>query len=138
MSNSAPNFHGSSVLCLPQPQSDPHHKVAPMPQSGPLRHKLPTGQPNVHVPSAWNKAIQSAPPAAACPGSGQAMGLPPGSSGYGAQHLHYAAQREHWARMAHCPPLETILLEITAVYEAGGKKRNTRMNIIGVSSSFDG
>lgn len=108
-----------------------------MPQSGPLRHKLPTGQPNVYIPSAWNKAIQSAP-LAARPGLGQATGLPSGSSGYSAQHLQYAAQCEHWARMAHRPPLETISLEITALYEAGGKKRNTRTNIIGVSSSFDG
>jgi len=37
--------------------------------------------------------------------------------------------------MAHCtPPAETISLEISAVFEAGGKKRGTHMNNIGVSS----
>ena len=138
MSNSVPNLHDSSALSFPYPQSDPLRKAAPMPQSGLLRYKLPTGQPNVYVPSAWNKAIQSAPPIAVRPGLGQATGLPPGSSGYDVQHLQYAVQRDHWAQMVHCPALETISLVITAVYEAGGKRRNTRTNIIGVSSSFDG
>ena len=87
----------------------------------------------MYVPSAWNKGLQPTPPAIQ-PGLGQAIGLPLGS-GYGAQHLHYAAQHDHWVQVAHCtPPAETISLEISAVFEAGGKKRSTHMNNIGVSS----
>ena len=136
MSNSVPNLHGSSALSFPHSRSDPHHKAALMPQSGLLQHKLPTGQPNVYVPSAWNKAIvQSAPPIAVHPGlSGQATVLPLGSSGYDVQHLQYAVQRDRWARMVHRPAVEMISLVITAMYEVGDKRRNTRMNIIGVST----
>ena len=69
----------------------------------------------MYVPSAWNKGLQPTPPAIQ-PGLGWAIGLPLGSSGYGT------------------PPTEMISLEISAVFEAGGKKRSTHMNTIGVSS----
>jgi len=134
MSNSVPNLRNLAAL-MPPPIL-PDLRYAPTPQSAPPvypQHALAPGGPNVHVPSAWNKSPQSAPPAAP-PGSGQVMALPLGSSGYGAQHLHYAAQRDHWARVAHhAPPAETISLEISAVFEAGAKKRNIRANNIGVS-----
>jgi hypothetical protein len=65
------------------------------------------------------------------------MNLPPGSVGYGAQHLQYAAQRARWANAAQRrPTAETILLEITAIHETTGKKRNACNNIIGVHRSF--
>ena len=123
-------------LCAPIPQLVP--PVLPPFRPTPLGHAASAGGPNVYVPSAWNKGPQPAPPVT-WPRLGQAIGLPPGSSGYGVQHLHYAAQRDHWAWMAHCtPPAETISLEISALFEAGGKKRNTHMNNIGVSSSTFG
>ena len=92
------------------------------------------GRPNVYVPSAWNNVQLPAPPIARAASSALSA-LPPGSSGYSAQHLQYAAQRERWAQMAHHPPpAETISLEISAVFEAGGKKKNARSNNIGVST----
>ena len=142
--NTNPNLRDSTTPSAPQLLPDPCYNVAPIPQSmppalpqfppTPLGRAASTGGPNVYVPSAWNKGLQPAPPITR-PGLGRAIGLPPGSSGYGAQHLHYAAQHDHWAQMAHCTlPAEMISLEISAVFEAGGKKRNTHMNNIGVSS----
>ncbi|KAI6029114.1 hypothetical protein PISMIDRAFT_25262 [Pisolithus microcarpus 441] len=88
-----------------------HHKFILEYQCSPPNYLIPSpGGPAIHVPSTWQKVPQP---------------LPPGSSGYSAQHRHYAAQCECWGRMAHNPPpAETILLEISAVFEAGGKKKN--------------
>ncbi|KAL4065804.1 hypothetical protein V8B97DRAFT_2025593 [Scleroderma yunnanense] len=81
---------------------------------------LPPGGPSIHVPSTWQKVPQPANPRP----SGHVMTLPPGSTGYSAQHMHYVAQHEHWACMAHNPPpAETISLEIWAVFGAREKKR---------------
>jgi len=99
----------------------------------PLPVPLP-GRPNVYVPSAWNNIQLPAPPVARA-ASNAVMALLPGSSGYSSQHLQYAAQREHWAHIAYRPPpAETISLEISAVFEAGGKKKNARSNNISVST----
>ncbi|KAI6138900.1 hypothetical protein BKA82DRAFT_144031 [Pisolithus tinctorius] len=95
----------------------------PMPTAHHNSKFSPAG-PSVQVPSTWQNVPQPAnPPANAA--SGHMIVLPPGSTGYSAQHVHYAAQRERWAHMAHNPPpAETISLEIWAVFEAGGKKKN--------------
>jgi len=103
--NTDPNFCDSTTPSAPWFLPDPRYNVTPIgPQSvppalpqfppTPLGHAASTGGPNVYVPSAWNKGLQPMPPAIR-PSLGQAIGLPPGSSGYGAQHLHYAAQRDH-------------------------------------------
>ncbi|KAL4077213.1 hypothetical protein V8B97DRAFT_2004106 [Scleroderma yunnanense] len=110
----------------PQLLPEPCYNFAPLlpPASLP-------GRPNVYVPSTWKKVQQSAPPAAHPAISSHLMALPSGSSGYSAQHLQYAAQHEHWAHMAHHPPpAEMISLEISAMFEAGGKKKNIRSNNI--------
>ena len=92
------------------------------------------GRLNVYVPSAWNNVQLPAPPVARAAPS-PLMALPPGSSDYSVQHLQYAAQWERWAQMTHHPPpAETISLEISAVFEAGGEKKNARSNNIGVST----
>jgi len=131
ISNSAqPNVGNLGALVPPQSLQAPRYSFAPPFPPAPF-----TGGPNVYVPSAWKKDQQPAPPMAHPAASSHLMALPPGSSGYGAQHLQYAAQRECWARMAHRPPpVETISLEISAVFEAGGKKKNVRSNNIGVST----
>ncbi|KAI6021273.1 hypothetical protein EDC04DRAFT_2607174 [Pisolithus marmoratus] len=50
------------------------------------------------------------------------------------QGLQYGTQQECWAHIAHHSlPAETISLEISAVFEAGGKKRNVHSNNIGMS-----
>ena len=141
MLSTAPNLRDFAVPGAPR-LSDPCYNVPPIPQPvppvfslppTPLRNAPSTGGLNVYVPSAWNKGPLPAP--LAMPhGLSQATGLPPGSSGYGPPHRHYAAQCDYWARMAHsAPPAETISLEISAVYESRGKKRNTCTNNIGVS-----
>ncbi|KAI5988557.1 hypothetical protein EDD15DRAFT_2371224 [Pisolithus albus] len=113
MSNTAPNLSVSGLMLPPAIPAVPH--------------KSPHG-PSVHVPSAWRHVPQSKNSR----GSGNVMMLPPASSGYSTQHMHYAAQRERWARMAHNPPpAEMISLEMWAVFEAGGKKKNLRANNIG-------
>ncbi|KAL4067086.1 hypothetical protein V8B97DRAFT_1919298 [Scleroderma yunnanense] len=107
------------------PASEPPPSVHSQHHPTPLPHALPYSRPAVHVPSTWNKDAWSAPPTAPPAGLGHAMALPLGSTGYGRQHLHYATQHEHWACMAqHPPPAETISLEILAVFEAGGKRKN--------------
>ncbi|KAI6156716.1 hypothetical protein BKA82DRAFT_4345777 [Pisolithus tinctorius] len=56
------------------------------------------------------------------PGAGTS--LPASSVGYTPWHLQYAVQREHWQRVAHCPPpAETISLEVLALYESGVRKK---------------
>ncbi|KIM69880.1 hypothetical protein SCLCIDRAFT_102259 [Scleroderma citrinum Foug A] len=128
ISNSAQlNVGNLGALVPPQSLQAPRYSFAPPFPPTPF-----TGGPNVYVPSAWKKDQQPAPPMAHPAASSHLMALPPGSSGYGAQHLQYAAQRECWARMAHRPPpAEMISLEISAVFEAGGKKKNVRSNNIG-------
>ncbi|KAI6004803.1 hypothetical protein EDD15DRAFT_2359683 [Pisolithus albus] len=120
MSSAAPDLHKLSGpgMMPPPPIPAARHKFIPEYQCSPPNYLTPSpGGPTVHVPSAWQKVPQP---------------LPPGSSGYSAQHRHYAAQRERWGRMAHNPPpAETISLEISAVFEAGGKKKNLRANNIG-------
>ena len=64
------------------------------------------------------------------------LSLPP-NSGYGVQHLQYAAQCDHWARVAHRPPpAEAISLEISALYENGSKRKGARGTPFGVSIFF--
>ncbi|KAI5989938.1 hypothetical protein EDD15DRAFT_2198291 [Pisolithus albus] len=117
MSNTAPNLSN-----LPRLMPPPATPTA-------LHNSATTHGPRVHVPSAWQNVPQR-PNAGA---SGHVMALPPGSTGYSVQHMHYAAQRQRWARMAHNPPpVETISLEMWAVFEGGGKKKNLRANNIGV------
>ncbi|KAI5985225.1 hypothetical protein F5J12DRAFT_787428 [Pisolithus orientalis] len=113
MSNAAPNLGNLAMLMPPPPMPTAHHNS-----------KFSPAGLSVQVPSAWQNVPWPAnPPANAA--SGHMIALPPGSTGYSAQHVHYAAQHEHWACMAHnLPPAETISLEIWAVFEAGGKKKN--------------
>ncbi|KAI6142100.1 hypothetical protein BKA82DRAFT_4438534 [Pisolithus tinctorius] len=120
MSNAAPNLSNLAMLMPPPPTPTAHHNS-----------KFSPAGPSVQVPSAWQNIPQPAnPPANAA--SGHMIALPPGSTGYSAQHVHYAAQCERWAHMAHNPPpAETISLEIWAVFKAGGKKKNLRANNIG-------
>ncbi|KAI5998324.1 hypothetical protein F5J12DRAFT_784910 [Pisolithus orientalis] len=120
MSNAAPNLGNLAMLIPPLPMPTAHHNS-----------KFSPAGPSVQVPSTWQNIPQPAnSPANAA--LGHMITLPPGSTGYSAQHVHYAAQHECWAHMAHnLPPAETISLEIWAVFEAGGKKKNLRANNIG-------
>ncbi|KAI5997270.1 hypothetical protein F5J12DRAFT_785209 [Pisolithus orientalis] len=119
MSNAAPNLGNLAMLMPPLPMPTAHHNSK----------FFPAG-PSVQVPSAWQDIPRPAnPPANAA--SGHMITLPPGSTGYSAHHVHYAAQHECWACMAHnLPPTETISLEIWAVFRAGGKKKNLQANNI--------
>ena len=94
MLNTALNLGNLPVLMPPPPIPAPRHKFAAEHQSSPsIYPQLPPGGPSVHVPSAWQNIPQPANPRA----SGHAMTLPPGLTGYSAQHVHYAAQHERWA-----------------------------------------
>ncbi|KAG2357178.1 hypothetical protein BDR07DRAFT_1491035 [Suillus spraguei] len=47
-----------------------------------------------------------------------------GASGYLENHANYAAQCEHWAKLAYAlPPMDTITLDISAVHEGGACKK---------------
>ncbi|KAG1894208.1 uncharacterized protein F5891DRAFT_1195475 [Suillus fuscotomentosus] len=47
-----------------------------------------------------------------------------GASGYSENHAHYGAQHEHWAKLTYAlPPMDAIMLKISAVHE-GGKRKN--------------
>ncbi|KAI6096244.1 hypothetical protein EDD16DRAFT_1526115 [Pisolithus croceorrhizus] len=82
------------------------------------------GGPSIHVPSAWQQTPQP---------------LLPESSGYSAQHRHYTAQCKCWGWMAHNPPpTEMISLEISVVFEAGGKKKNFKWVDLARHSSLQG
>ncbi|KAL4074887.1 hypothetical protein V8B97DRAFT_2022499 [Scleroderma yunnanense] len=95
---------------LPDPQhicqsiSATHFKHQSLP---PIHPQLPPDGPSIHIPSAWQKVPQPANPRP----SGHVMMLPPGSTGYSAQYMHYR-------------------LEIWAVFGAGGKKKNLQANNI--------
>jgi len=140
MSNAVLN-PGNLGALMPPPQlpspcfnfTPAHQPISPgHPQSlpPPLPRALSLAGPAVHIPSAWNQTPQLARPAA----PGCVNTLPPNSTSYSSQHLQYAAQHERWARMAYRPPpAETICLEITAMFETAGKRKNARTNIIGVS-----
>ncbi|KAI5988303.1 hypothetical protein F5J12DRAFT_930080 [Pisolithus orientalis] len=57
--------------------------------------------------------------------SQQQMGPNPHASvsGYTPQHALHASERERWARLSYCsPPVETIMLDISALYEGGTRK----------------
>ncbi|KAI5990965.1 hypothetical protein EDD15DRAFT_2197753 [Pisolithus albus] len=125
MLNSTPNMVTLSRPMPPPLLATAQHKFAPGFQSSPsmIHSEHPPGGPSVHVPSAWQKCPSPANPRA----SGHIVALPPGSTSYNVQHMQYAAQCEHWVHMAHNPPpAETISLEIWAVFEGGGKKKNLR------------
>ncbi|KAI6163399.1 hypothetical protein EDD17DRAFT_1507387 [Pisolithus thermaeus] len=116
MSNTAPNPRNASGLMPPQAIPAVPHKFT-----------SPHG-PSVHVPSAWQHVIQLENSR----GSSSVMVLPAALSGYSAQHMHYAAQCECWACMAHNPPpAEMISLELWVVFEAGGKRKNLQAINIG-------
>ncbi|KAI6143940.1 hypothetical protein BKA82DRAFT_19966 [Pisolithus tinctorius] len=56
--------------------------------------------------------------------AGAGASLPAGSVGYTPQHLQYAVQHKHWQHVAHHPPpVETISLEVSALYESGVRKK---------------
>ena len=103
---------------------------------------LPTRGPNIDIPSALacsqSSASCSVPSGLVLIQSQLPASLPfPPNSGYGVQHLQYAAQRDHWARIAHCPPpAEAISLEISVLYENGSKRKGTRGTPLGVSIFF--
>ncbi|KAI6002395.1 hypothetical protein F5J12DRAFT_894162 [Pisolithus orientalis] len=120
MSNAAPNLSNLAMLMPPPPMPTAHHNP-----------KFSPAGLSVQVPAAWQNVPWPANPLANA-ASGHMIMLPPGSTGYSTQHVHYAAQCECWAHMAHNPPpAETISLEIWAVFKAGGKKKNLQENNIG-------
>jgi hypothetical protein len=44
--------------------------------------------------------------------------------GYSVNHAQYGAEQEHWAKQAYAvPPVETISLEITTVWEGGNRRK---------------
>ncbi|KAI6158240.1 hypothetical protein BKA82DRAFT_32801 [Pisolithus tinctorius] len=103
------NLRMPPLPVLIQPPSISH---TPHPQ-------LPIRGPNIHVPSAMAPA-------------GAGASLPAGSVGYTPRHLQYAVQCEHWQRVAHRPPpVETISLEVSALYESGVRKKGLWGNPIG-------
>ena len=103
---------------------------------------VPTQGPNIDIPSALvhsqSPASRSVPPGLALMQSRlpASLSLPPNSS-YGVQHLQYAAQRDHWAHVAHRPPpAEAISLEISALYKNGSKRKGACGTPFGVSIFF--
>lgn len=67
---------------------------------------------HVGVPSTWN-----APP------SSQAIG-------YTSSHLHYAAERERWAKTSYSSSiLETVDLIVQVLHEIPGKPKGTLVNV---------
>ncbi|KIK90746.1 hypothetical protein PAXRUDRAFT_800503, partial [Paxillus rubicundulus Ve08.2h10] len=104
--------HCSASMQLPQLPQLP--QMPQMPQL-PQMHR----SPNIHVPSAWNKPHGDAHPI--IPPS-----LTPAFSpavGYRSQHALYPSENEHWASLVHHPPpVATISLDVSAVYEGGPRK----------------
>ncbi|KIK91876.1 hypothetical protein PAXRUDRAFT_148509 [Paxillus rubicundulus Ve08.2h10] len=119
----------SSSMFLPPLSLQPrrYNMPAPPPQQQPHAVSQRSG-PDVYVPSAWNLPSQPILPRAVP----NQPSLPHGAVGYGAQHALYPAERERWARMAYCPPaVETISLDISAVYKGGPRKGRQRGTPIG-------
>ncbi|KAG2028798.1 hypothetical protein BDR03DRAFT_1019335 [Suillus americanus] len=72
-----------------------------------------TAGPDIMIPTSWQGSSQ--------PGQGSSRSA--GSIGYSSQHALYATERERWAKISYAtPPAETILIEISAVHEGGGRK----------------
>lgn len=72
-----------------------------------------TSSPDVNIPTSWGSR---------------------GPIGYSLHHGMYAAERQQWAKATYSTPIaiaDTILLEISAIHEAGGCKKKS---IIAVSS----
>ncbi|KAG1800558.1 hypothetical protein EV424DRAFT_1545696 [Suillus variegatus] len=115
---------------------------------------------NKRATSVRPTATPNPPPVVAIPGGSRArgpdIGIPTlwqgsssiqhlsqqGAIGYSSQHALYAAERDHWGKMAYALSLaETILLEITVVHEGAGarKKRGVAIgNICEGKKDIDG
>ncbi|KAG2342758.1 hypothetical protein BDR05DRAFT_1000732 [Suillus weaverae] len=73
--------------------------------------------PDITVPSSWGQPQDIAHAHRSGP-SGS------GPSGYSENHANYGAQCECWAKLAYAlPPMDTIMLEISAVHEGGAQKK---------------
>ncbi|KAG2134629.1 hypothetical protein BD769DRAFT_1665069 [Suillus cothurnatus] len=81
--------------------------------------------PDVMIPTSWQGSSQPTGPSTLWPGQGSSRSA--GSIGYSSQHGLYGMERERQAKMAYAtglPPAETILIEISAVHEGGGRKKH--------------
>jgi len=84
--------------------------------------------PDVAVPTAWQ---QSPSMATSNFKSYSSQGGP--QMGYSSNHAIYASERERWSKMAYMgPPAETISLDISAIHDAGPKRKNGRGTTIAV------
>ncbi|KIK75043.1 hypothetical protein PAXRUDRAFT_19321 [Paxillus rubicundulus Ve08.2h10] len=110
---------------MPPPSSFPQHvPSAAQPLSGPTVHVPSTWaiSPNPYAsPHALPRAIASQAPQ--LPGPSHPIPPPSGVLGYTPNHAHYPSECDRWAQRAYCaPPVETITIDITAMYEGGPKK----------------
>ncbi|KIO10987.1 hypothetical protein M404DRAFT_127521, partial [Pisolithus tinctorius Marx 270] len=75
--------------------------------------------PDVRIPSSWRNFQDSRPPAHSEPPR-NVVAVP---CGYTPNHALYGSEHERWARLAYCtPPAETIMLDISALYEGGSRR----------------
>ncbi|KAG1885904.1 uncharacterized protein F5891DRAFT_1201454 [Suillus fuscotomentosus] len=71
--------------------------------------------PDIRIPTSWQGPQGS---------SSIRHSSQQGAIGYSSQHALYAAERDHWGKMAYASSLaETILLEITVVHEGAGARK---------------
>ncbi|KAG1874866.1 hypothetical protein F4604DRAFT_1925001 [Suillus subluteus] len=83
-----------------------------------------TSGPNIAIPTSWHGSAVLATPSRLT-----------GPVGYSSHHGMYAAEHQRWSKAAYSTPtpitiVDTISLEISAIHEAGGrKKKNVIANI---------
>lgn len=106
--------------------------VAPFPHPG--SSNRPSTGPLIRHPS-------MRPPPQPMPGASGSQA----ARGYGPQHALYGPSRQYWSNKAYNhivppsppPPIETIMLDITALHEGGGsRKSRIHGTPFGVSTSF--
>ena len=99
--------------------------------------------PDIRVPNAWQNSTPlqctSEHPTGRHTGSQSTAGSSRPSTppmrpfGYSQHHARYPTHHQYWAGKAHqAPPSQTYALDLLAVYEAGGRKKNVRSNVFGV------
>lgn len=90
----------------------------------PSHHSHTITGPDISIPTSWQGPAASPVPSRFT-----------GPIGYSAHHRSYSTEHQKWSKLAYATPggamAETISLEISAVHEAGGRKK-ARGILIGV------
>ncbi|KAG2131696.1 uncharacterized protein EDB93DRAFT_1108020 [Suillus bovinus] len=111
--------YAQKLLTSVRPSSVRPSSAQSLPDPNVIRQSVNAAQrrcPDITVPLLWQQ-----------PPVGSSQNRVPGPTGYSAHHAQYSLEREQWAKLAYAPPpVETITLEITAVYEGNSWKKSGR------------